>query len=492
MFQPGETQEYFIGGDLDRLLARIAACEKRYRHLTRPAGSGRSRMAPVTDGSGMPASDRPHGPADIEQFLLTDAPFKLQIPLNSIVAIAESFPDTVEEASGKTDEKTWNHMALVITNMISLRNDYTNYYGTLKAYNQALEQKVLEKTSRLKKQNKELQQALDSLRRSQSLLIQSEKMVALGQLIAGIAHEINTPLGVIRGTCDNLARHLESLLSDLPRLYQSLAGDRLTQFSGLIADIPPQEDSLSTREARKERRTIEETLKAAGLEEVHRAAEILVDIGLHGKVSQYLSLLRDPAAGDMLKSGENLASLRRAIRIIQTAVNQADRIVFALKKYVHRDHEDKQAPVDVVDSMETVLTLYYNWIKHGVEITKHYGSVPVIQGYQDELNQVWTNLIQNALQAMKHRGHLEIDIRTEGECVAVSIADNGPGVPETIRKDIFKPFFTTKPAGEGSGLGLDICRKIVEKHKGRIKFGSRPGRTVFRVLLPVIPVEAGQ
>jgi signal transduction histidine kinase len=220
-----------------------------------------------------------------------------------------------------------------------------------------------------------------------------------------------------------------------------------------------------------------------------QVAATLVEIGLDRSVDGYLPLLREAKTVPVLRSAEHLSSLRQAIVIILSAVNQAYRIIFALKKYVHRDHEDKQAPVDVTDSVETVLTLYYNWIKHGVEIKKHYAPVPVIAGFQDELNQVWTNLIQNALQAMQHRGLLEVSVARDGAYVAVSIADSGPGIPTEIRKEIFKPFFTTKPPGEGSGLGLDICRKIVEKHKGRIQFGSRPGRTVFRVLLPIPPEE---
>lgn len=140
---------------------------------------------------------------------------------------------------------------------------------------------------------------------------------------------------------------------------------------------------------------------------------------------------------------------------------------------------------DIRESVETVMTLYHNKIKRGVELTTDFKATPSIPCYPDELSQVWTNLIHNALQAMQFRGRLEISIFPENDNIIVAITDNGPGIPKEIQSRIFEPFFTTRARGEGSGLGLDICRKIVEKHKGAIQFDSEPGKTTFKVSLPV-------
>ena len=141
--------------------------------------------------------------------------------------------------------------------------------------------------------------------------------------------------------------------------------------------------------------------------------------------------------------------------------------------------------MSIKDSIETVLTLYHNLIKHGVEVIRTYDDLPNISCYCDELNQVWTNIVHNALQAMNGKGKLEIQIRNAEQFAEVRIIDSGSGIPENIKDKIFEPFFTTKPQGEGSGLGLDIVKKIIDKHNGQIEVESEPGRTCFIVRLPI-------
>ncbi len=161
---------------------------------------------------------------------------------------------------------------------------------------------------------------------------------------------------------------------------------------------------------------------------------------------------------------------------------------------------------NVADGIDVVLTLYQNQLKQGVEVVKNYQDVPLIRCSPDELNQVWTNLIHNAIQAMENRGKLAIEVfqqnnlqlpttearaagdpstGSEARFVVVQITDSGPGIPKEIQDRIFEPFYTTKAAGEGSGLGLDIVRKIVEKHQGQIAVESQAGKTTFSVLLPI-------
>ena len=142
--------------------------------------------------------------------------------------------------------------------------------------------------------------------------------------------------------------------------------------------------------------------------------------------------------------------------------------------------------MNISQGIETVLTLYQNQLKHGVEVVRNYQSqVPDVLCYPDELHQVWTNLVHNSLQAMDNKGILSIDIVQQDKWLQVRITDTGKGIPPEILPKIFEPFFTTKAVGEGSGLGLDIVRKIIEKHQGKIDVNSIPNQTTFTVFLPM-------
>jgi len=156
-----------------------------------------------------------------------------------------------------------------------------------------------------------------------------------------------------------------------------------------------------------------------------------------------------------------------------------------LKSYAHFDSKQEKVQANLHDGIETVLTLYQNQLKHGIEVVKNYGNLPKIVCYPDELNQVWTNLIHNALQAMDYKGMLTIETQQHEANIVLKFTDNGTGIPPEVITKIFQPFFTTKSAGEGSGLGLDIVRKIVEKHEGTIAVESVPGQTTFTVSLPI-------
>ena len=163
------------------------------------------------------------------------------------------------------------------------------------------------------------------------------------------------------------------------------------------------------------------------------------------------------------------------------------KVVFALKNYGHYDSTDSKIESQIPEGIETVLTLYQNHLKRGIEIIRSYEeNLPAISCYPDELNQVWTNLIHNALQAMDGKGKLVISVSQEENEIIVKVTDSGCGIPESIRSKIFEPFFTTKPAGEGSGLGLDIVKKIIDKHQGSVQVESQPGQTTFSVKLPIL------
>jgi two-component system NtrC family sensor kinase len=181
---------------------------------------------------------------------------------------------------------------------------------------------------------------------------------------------------------------------------------------------------------------------------------------------------------------ERYAYLLRNTQAIRTAIRRITRIVGALKSYSHLD-QAKVTPSDIHEGIENTLVILQHEMKYGIVVTKKFGELPQVPVYVDELNQVWTNILVNAIQALRGKGEIVIESELLGADVMVSITDNGPGIPPEIMDRIFDPFFTTKPKGEGTGLGLGITKQIVEKHGGRIAVTSRVGATRFMVYLPV-------
>ncbi|MGC1198524.1 MAG: cache domain-containing protein [Geitlerinemataceae cyanobacterium] len=353
-------------------------------------------------------------------------------------------------------------------------------------YNHNLERQVAERTEELQQKNAELAQTLQELKTTQDELIQSEKMAALGQLVAGVAHEVNTPLGAIRSSVNHIAGFLSENLEKLPIFFQNLSVDRQGDFFTLLKTAAGQPIHLSSRDRRKFKRSIARQLESEDIDDADTIADTLVDLGVYEDLDPFLPLLQDPKHAEILDTAYQLASITKSTRTISTATDRAAKIVFALKSYSRQTPTGEKVKTHIIDSIEMVLTIYHNQLKQGVETIKNYGEeLPQIMGYPDELNQVWTNLIHNAIQAMDNKGTLTIDITQPENFIKVSITDSGTGIPEDIKSKIFQPFFTTKPPGEGSGLGLDIVRKIVEKHQGTIDCESVPGKTSFTVSLPI-------
>lgn len=339
-------------------------------------------------------------------------------------------------------------------------------------------------TNNLKEKTHELENTLENLRATQNQLIQSEKMAALGQLIAGVAHEVNTPLGAIRSSIGNITIALNQTLEQFPRFFKILSDDEQRRFFALLKRALVKKNTITAKEERKYKRKLITLLEENQVEQAETKADSFVDMGIYDDIDVYLPLLRHPEGRTILRMAYKISGLQRSAQNITTATDRASKVVFALKSYSRYDQSGEMIEADIVEGVETVLTLYHNQLKHGVEVTREYAEIPQILCFPDELNQVWTNIIHNALQAMQNHGKLNIAISQNNGFIQVAITDNGRGIPENIKDKIFIPFFTTKARGEGSGLGLDIVKRIIDKHNGDIRFESEPGKTTFRVFLP--------
>lgn len=349
----------------------------------------------------------------------------------------------------------------------------------MRALNEGLETKVEERTA-------ELQHILEELQSTQHRMVQSEKLASLGQLIAGVAHEINTPLAAIKASVENMADFLPQTLNTLPMLMAEMDEQTRGCFQLVVEKAMQNRDELNTREERRLRKELETELESMGLGTGRDLARSLLGAGVHGDLHLLSPLLQHPRAEEILRTAYHLAQLRNNMNIIGHAADKTRKTVYALKSYSHFQQEDAMAPMDLNESMDVVLTLYHNQLKHGVQVTATLDrSIPTMMGYSDELGQVWTNIIHNAAQAMQYEGKLDIETLYQDGHALVRITDSGPGIPAEVLPRIFDPFFTTKPQGEGTGLGLDICKKIVEKHNGTLEVETEPGRTSFLVTLPI-------
>ncbi|EOQ98231.1 PAS domain S-box protein [Leptospira wolbachii serovar Codice str. CDC] len=343
----------------------------------------------------------------------------------------------------------------------------------------------------VKERTKELNRILEDLQKAQDQLILSEKMATLGQLVAGVAHEINNPLAAIAAFSEQIYNRMGNFgtrLFQIKECFSKYSDKEINEIISWVIElftIKPK--SYNFAESRKAKKTLESIFINLQIESAYDLADRIVDLGVSDFILENEDFLPHFKSSPLLELVLSELNTLRSIESIRLAVERTSKIVYSLKNYGRIDRNEAKSEINLVDTIETVLTLYHSKMKSGVECIRVYNANPIIMGYPDELIQIWTNLIYNALQAMAFKGSLTIQVDELEREVVVRVKDNGSGIPIGIQKRIFEPFYSTKEKGEGTGLGLGIVKQSVEeRHRGRIQFQSEPGNTEFQVTLPKI------
>jgi signal transduction histidine kinase len=328
----------------------------------------------------------------------------------------------------------------------------------------------------------------DRIRETTRIEQQRDRLVSLGKLSAGLAHELNNPASAAKRAASQLRQILTKIRNASLELgKRDLSPAQKSEIEKLEASFTQQDvvppDALTINDLEDQ---IDSLLRSHGQNDLWMLAAGLARRNIKPEVveSLFANLDRDTARAALVRiaASVEVASL---LHEIESSTSRISDLVGAIKEYTHMDQSPVQN-VDVIKGLETTLTILNHKLKRGVAVQRDYQRIPLLgNSFGSELNQVWTNIIDNAIDAMHGKGELRVRTYRDDGCVVVEIGDNGPGIPEEVQPHIFEPFFTTKGVGEGTGLGLDTVQRIVKKHRGNIQVNSRPGDTRFQIWLPM-------
>ncbi len=331
----------------------------------------------------------------------------------------------------------------------------------------------------------------DRIREFTRIETQQEKLMALGKLSAGLAHELNNPAAAARRAAQTLLEAMDNVraasLKLLQHPYSEAQRVSMLQFEqeAMKQTASTEKQSSDPLDFNDREEEITNWLERHKIDEPYKIASILADacIGPQ-KLDALAATTGDDAVDNVLRRVAALITVYGLLREIDNSTRRISDLVTAIKRYSYMDQGALQE-VNLEEDLDNTLKIFGHRLKDGVTVIRDYDpELPRVCAYGGELNQVWTNLIDNAIDAMKGKGELRVGAHRELDCAIVEIGDNGPGIPPDVQGRVFEPFFTTKKVGEGTGLGLDTVMRIVRKHHGSIDVRSQPGDTRFRVRLP--------
>ena len=330
----------------------------------------------------------------------------------------------------------------------------------------------------------------DRVREATKQDLAREKLASLGKLSAGLAHELNNPAAAAARAASTLRaifekREQASLEIDQQNLPPE-ARATLRLIEGKSREMQHDGKPMNALDLSDIQSELQSWLDEHGVNDGWEVAPVLAEAGVRVEHLERLAQkFSAPVMGAVITRFGATLEISRLLTDIEHSSCRISELVKAIKEYSFMDEAPRQE-VDVAKGIESTLVMLNHKLKHGITVVKNFDpNLPRIFSYGSELNQVWTNLIDNAADAMKGQGKLRIRTMREGDDVLVEFVDNGPGIPPEIQTKIFDPFFTTKPIGEGTGLGLDTVYRIVRKHRGNVSVVSSPGNTCFRVRLPI-------
>jgi signal transduction histidine kinase len=332
---------------------------------------------------------------------------------------------------------------------------------------------------------------LDRAREFRTVQLNDDRLQSLSRFASGLAHELNNPATAAARS----ARSLPSLLEESERTSRALAAAKLSdaQLEAIDTTLAKCRDTLQTRsvlELADREDNISDWLESHGIDPMRADALASKDISISDLDQLALAIPPDPLALAIRWIALG-SEAREAARQIESATERIHELVNAVKGFTFMDRVGIPEEVDVEQGLaDTIAVLDRKSRAKSVEVRLETAAdIPRVQGFGSELNQVWEKLIDNAIDAVAANGKVTIIVTSREESVIVKVTDNGPGIPEENRARVFDPFFTTKPVGQGTGLGLDIARRIVHLHHGDIDLKTQPGKTVFRVKLPIAGVR---